>query len=352
MIFLTKYVWSLQPQCNPGELLNKYLEKPVKQKTEITCGPATLRYILSVFGINESEENLKEAAQTKSPLGTEPEKMLEVLSSYGLKPKSSSPSDINDLLEKVQFGPVLLHYTDPELGPHYIVATDIVGKNLKVMDPYEGSYRQIDISEFDRNWSVPEQNSERWMSYISKSDEFLVGWLVGKVPDEVRKKVEEASKWLQENVSEKVLQSIKKIPIRVVPSEERARYTKNSIILSEETSVASVIHEVGHAIEHSNDKIRDEARRLLGDRIKGKPTVPLYEAKEGKNYEEHGIVALGAFHRLDPYMGRIYAEGGTEITSMLLSAEYQTEVSKKISEEDKELYEFIKKVKEGGFHSQ
>lgn len=81
-----------------------------------------------------------------------------------------------------------------------------------------------------------------------------------------------------------------------------------------------VVHETMHWFEDHAHGGGARARKFLNDRTKGEPEVRLNKLKPMSNYADDEVTKPDKF--VDPYVGRIYKGGGTEVTSMGLDALY------------------------------
>jgi len=94
----------------------------------------------------------------------------------------------------------------------------------------------------------------------------------------------------------------------------------------------TVIHELGHALEHSDGYVAGRARMFLDERTRGEEPEWL-----GDDYREAEVTKRDKF--LDPYMGKIYPSGNTEIISMGLEEFWADPL--KFASEDPEYFDFI-----------
>jgi hypothetical protein len=81
---------------------------------------------------------------------------------------------------------------------------------------------------------------------------------------------------------------------------------------------AVIAHEFGHALEDANPHVRSQAQEFLARRTVGETAVKLNTVNSG--CEDWEIAKPDKFSNL--YMGKIYKNGCTEITSMGVQAMY------------------------------
>jgi hypothetical protein len=103
-----------------------------------------------------------------------------------------------------------------------------------------------------------------------------------------------------------------------------------------EVTVTS-IHEMGHAIELGNDAIGDQARKYLKRRTAGEKAQSLAKAVPGGGHAPSEMFKEGGF--IDPYWGRIYPGGETEIVSMGVETLFMN--PRKLMNEDPESFKWL-----------
>ncbi|MFA6601271.1 MAG: C39 family peptidase [Candidatus Paceibacterota bacterium] len=126
------------------------------------CGPASLKMVLSYYGIDKSEQELSKLVGTVKGIGVGEEDLVRVASSFGLKAivkDESNFSDINSwLAEKV---PVIVNwftrgrqeYPLSEMADgHYSVVVGLDKDMIYLQDPEIGGLREINRNDFLRVW--------------------------------------------------------------------------------------------------------------------------------------------------------------------------------------------------------
>jgi len=120
-----------------------------------------------------------------------------------------------------------------------------------------------------------------------------------------------------------------------------------TVNLSTTASVRTVVHELGHWLEHTSQYVKDKAFEFYNRRTQGEATVKLSQATGNKAYKSNEVSKLDKFTH--PYMGKVYLHKGkqyaTEIISMGLQLFYQDPVS--LAEQDPEYFDFIYSVVRG-----
>lgn len=126
------------------------------------CGPASLKMVLSYYGINKSERELAKLCETDKDLGTDDKAIEKAAKSLRFKVKiknNSSFKDIEKWLNKDV--PVIVNwftrgrmdYTDSDVSDgHYSVVCGMDDKNIYIQDPETGGIRKLDKEDFMTVW--------------------------------------------------------------------------------------------------------------------------------------------------------------------------------------------------------
>lgn len=126
------------------------------------CGPASLKIVLSYYGVDKSEKELAKLCGTDEDLGTDDKAIEKAAKSLGFKVKiknNSSFKDIEKWLDKDV--PVIVNwftrgrtdYTDTDVcDGHYSVVCGIDNKNIYLQDPETGGMRELDKEDFMTVW--------------------------------------------------------------------------------------------------------------------------------------------------------------------------------------------------------
>ncbi|WP_408966105.1 hypothetical protein [Planktothrix sp.] len=119
----------------------------------------------------------------------------------------------------------------------------------------------------------------------------------------------------------------------------RSGYNSNSLTITMATDdPGTLIHEMGHWIESSVSGIANEAKRFYNSRTEGEKTVKLKTFDP--TYGNDEITKVDQW--INPYMGKVYSDGSTEIISMGLELMYRNPVY--LAKKDPEMFDFIYSV--------
>lgn len=116
-----------------------------------------------------------------------------------------------------------------------------------------------------------------------------------------------------------------------------AAVTGTKISISSKESIATIVHELGHALEFRNSDISSAAREFLEKRTDGETSKWL-----GKPYRRDEKAKFDKF--IDPYVGKQYPTG-TEVISMGLQYMYDRPVE--FYQKDPDMFEFIFRLLRG-----
>jgi SPP1 gp7 family putative phage head morphogenesis protein len=95
--------------------------------------------------------------------------------------------------------------------------------------------------------------------------------------------------------------------------EDRAWADKSGTLnIGESLHVRTLAHEIGHFVEDESKEVRQAASDFIHRRASGAPKK--LSAMTGIDYEDDEIALPDRFW--DPYVGKVYAEGSTEVVSM------------------------------------
>ena len=137
--------------------------KPFQETLNIgMCGPASLKILLSYYGVEKNEKELAKLCGTKKDLGTDDEGIKRAAESLGFKVKiknNSSFKDIERWLNKDV--PVIINwftrgrvdYTNADVSDgHYSVVCGLDDKKIYFQDPEIGGMRKLDREDFMTVW--------------------------------------------------------------------------------------------------------------------------------------------------------------------------------------------------------
>lgn len=122
----------------------------------------------------------------------------------------------------------------------------------------------------------------------------------------------------------------------------------NDINMTTSAGVATVVHEMGHWLEHNNETVRRAVREFYRARTEGESVVDLRRATGNVNYRGDERTRVDRF--IEPYMGKVYSNRdgeiyATEILSMGLELFYKSPA--RLAAEDPEYFDFIYNVVRG-----
>ncbi len=117
------------------------------------CGPASLKMVLSSYGINKSEKYLAKLTKTSRTKGCYEKNIVEASEKLGLKgyvKQNSSIKEIEQLVKKKI--PVIVNWFSPEEGSHYSVIVGFEKDKIILADPHFGEIKKYKINWFEDRW--------------------------------------------------------------------------------------------------------------------------------------------------------------------------------------------------------
>lgn len=126
--------------------------KPYKQSIGY-CGPASLKMVLSYYGIDKSEKELAKLSGCKASKGVEAEGLLSAVKKLGLKGIIKDFSDFKDIRHYVlkKKIPVIVDWFSTDDG-HYSVVVNIDNSKIYLLDPETARLKSIKLNDFKRIW--------------------------------------------------------------------------------------------------------------------------------------------------------------------------------------------------------
>ena len=124
------------------------------QSDDSTCGPASLRMVMSYYGLYLSEKDIAEACAHTYELGCRSEDMACAARELGFEVLLKNNSTIEELVRLVNAGvPVIVDWFcgDPPEG-HSSVVVGASDENLYILDPYLEEMRVVSKYDFRRCW--------------------------------------------------------------------------------------------------------------------------------------------------------------------------------------------------------
>jgi ABC-type bacteriocin/lantibiotic exporter with double-glycine peptidase domain len=116
------------------------------------CGPASLKMVLSYFGVEKGEMSLVRLSKCSKDKGATSENLLKAAKKLGFKGFIKDYSDFKDikrfLKKKI---PVIVDWFSIEEG-HYSVVVRVDGKKIYLQDPELGRLKVMNLKEFKTVW--------------------------------------------------------------------------------------------------------------------------------------------------------------------------------------------------------
>lgn len=125
--------------------------KPFRQ-TSGFCGPASLKIVLSYYGVEKSEKELVKLTGCTKTGGTTADAILAAAKKLGFTGFCKDFSTIAALRQLLKKGvPVIVDWFSADEG-HYSVAVGVDAKSVYLQDPELGGIRKMDVEDFKRVW--------------------------------------------------------------------------------------------------------------------------------------------------------------------------------------------------------
>ncbi|MCK5473798.1 MAG: C39 family peptidase [Candidatus Aenigmarchaeota archaeon] len=126
--------------------------KPFKQ-TKGYCGPASLKMLLSYYGIDKSEDYLAKLVGASRETGCGEDGLMDAGKKLGFKAYSKVESSIEELKELIEKGiPVMVAWFSPEENGHYSLVIGFEKNKIVMNDPHFGKEIKMDIKQFLIRW--------------------------------------------------------------------------------------------------------------------------------------------------------------------------------------------------------
>jgi len=124
------------------------------QKTDYSCGPASLKIVCDFYGEDYKEADLRELAHTTKEWGTEHIGMVRAARALGYTVRIKSKTSIKELEHAVSKGfPIIVDYENWG-GGHYSVVTKIDERFVHMADPgnIENCFSKLKKKDFLYRW--------------------------------------------------------------------------------------------------------------------------------------------------------------------------------------------------------
>lgn len=129
-----------------------------KQETSYSCVPACLKMVLSSFGLDITEERLRELCDCNPIFGTDAMKAVEAARSIGFAGTAKHTLEYEELRQLVNDGEYPIAYLSLEaIGgaeeAHAVVVLEVTDHDVTVYDPLHG-VRRISRQSFSTAWAA------------------------------------------------------------------------------------------------------------------------------------------------------------------------------------------------------
>ncbi len=117
------------------------------------CGPASLKIVLSHYGINKSEKSLAKLAHATRESGCTVYGMISAAKKFGFKSYFRDNRKISDLRKYVRRGlPVIVDWFSQAGDGHYSVVVGFKKDSIVLADPRYETLHKISIRKFLLRW--------------------------------------------------------------------------------------------------------------------------------------------------------------------------------------------------------
>lgn len=154
------------------------------------CGAASLKMVLSYYGIEKTGKEISELCGVDSKLGTDAASMKRVAESFGFSVEIKNESTFDDIeLWLAKTVPVIVDwftrgrsdYDDSAVPDgHYSLVIGLDGKYIYLQDPEIGGVRKIERDDFLSVWFDFDG------SYISSLDQIIIRQLIAIYPENIQ----------------------------------------------------------------------------------------------------------------------------------------------------------------------
>lgn len=140
------------------------------QKTDYSCGAASLRMVFAHFGMRTSEKRLAEILGTNPRTGTSRKAMLRHAKARGLRVEARHHLTLAEVASDIAAKrPVIVLYREPEDDvAHYAVCVGVTKDRVHLHDPWHGPAFTIPRREFLRRWYGSHRATPRWAATFTR----------------------------------------------------------------------------------------------------------------------------------------------------------------------------------------
>jgi ABC-type bacteriocin/lantibiotic exporter with double-glycine peptidase domain len=126
--------------------------KPFKQSKGY-CGPASLKMVLSAYGITKSENYLAKITKSSRTKGCDEDNIVKASKILGFKGYVKPNSSIQEVKKLVEKGiPVIVDWFSPEEAGHCSVVVGFEKNKIILADPHFGEIKKHKIDWFEERW--------------------------------------------------------------------------------------------------------------------------------------------------------------------------------------------------------
>lgn len=138
------------------------------QKSEYTCGPASLRMVFDFFGLKTKEDELKKLLKPNKIIGTKHKALIKIAQKKGFYCYVHEKANLSQLKNFLDRGfPVIVNYVEPDSNEkHYSVVIGYNKSKIIMNDPWIGEKFKINLKDFEKRWHG--RKNKRWLMTISK----------------------------------------------------------------------------------------------------------------------------------------------------------------------------------------
>ncbi len=127
--------------------------KPYKQSAYYLCGPASLKMILSYYGVDKSEKIIAKQTSTTSKIGCAHQNLIKYAKKLGFKAYFKDNFSIKNLESLINKKiPVIIDWFSLKGEGHYSVIIGITDNKIIYIDPYDGKIMKIHKQDFLFRW--------------------------------------------------------------------------------------------------------------------------------------------------------------------------------------------------------
>jgi hypothetical protein len=176
----------------------------------------------------------------------------------------------------------------------------------------------------------------RQIVYVDAPSTVDIHWMSTYIPEDHKSAVSEGLEGFRKLVG---VRSLDGVQVGVLETAGRAYAHAGEIYLDPRRSKARVtVHELGHILEEADPEVRRKAHEFLDRRTAGEGFEWL-----GDQYDKREVTRRDKF--ADPYMGKYYSDGSTEIVSMGLEEMWSDPA--KFAQTDADYFDFIYNLTRG-----